>query len=102
MNIYISNLSSDFGNEELTQLFSRFGTVKSAAIVADVFTGGSRGFGYVEMEDNAAGQKAIEGLDKTELNKLILSVKEAESKHIQRGSYKVGNGAVDVYKFRKN
>ena len=102
MNIYISNLSSAIGNEELKKLFAKYGEVKSAAIVDDVFTGESRGFGYVEMDDNTAAQKAIEELDKTELNALTISVKEAEIKNVQKGSYKVGNGAVDMYRFRKN
>jgi RNA recognition motif-containing protein len=102
MNIYISNLSSIIRSEELKQLFSTYGAVKSAEIVDDVFTGKSRGFGYVEMEDNAAAQTAIEGLNKTEFHSLTISVKEAELKNVQKGSYKVGNGAVEMYRFRKN
>lgn len=102
MNIYISNLRSAIGNDELAQLFSPFGQVKSAEIVTDVFTGQSRGFGYVEMEDDEAAKKAIEGLNQTELNELVISVEEAEPKREQKGSYKVGNSSVSGYKFRKN
>lgn len=102
MNIYISNLRSAIGNDELAQLFSSFGEVKSAEVVKDVFTGQSRGFGYVEMEDDSAAQKAIEALNQTELNELVISVEEAQPKKEQKGSYKVGNSAVSGYKFRKN
>jgi RNA recognition motif-containing protein len=71
-------------------------------VIKDVFTGESRGFGYVEMEDGEAGKKAIEGLNQTELNELIISVEEAKPKKEQKGSYKVGNSSIQGYKFRKN
>ena len=80
MNIYISNLRSAIGNDELAQLFSLYGKVKSAEIVKDVFTGQSRGFGYVEMEDDAAAKKAIEALNKTEVQELVISVEEAAAR----------------------
>lgn len=102
MNIYISNLRSAIGNDELAQLFSRFGEVKSAEVVKDLFTGQSRGFGYVEMEDDEAAQKAIDELNRTELNELVILVEEAQPKKEQKGSYKVGNSSVSGYKFRKN
>lgn len=102
MNIYVSNLRSAIGNNELAQLFSPYGEVKSAEVVMDVFTGQSRGFGYVEMEDEEAAKKAIEALDKTEVQDLIISVEEAKPKKEQKGSYKVGNSSVPGYRFRKN
>ena len=102
MNIYISNLSTAIGDEKLKQLFSAYGEVKSAEIVDDAFTGVSRGFGYVEMEDSTAAQKAIEALDKSELDTRTISVEEAKPKVTLQGSYKVGNGPVEAYRFRKN
>ena len=102
MNIYISNLSSAIGNEELEKLFSTFGTVASAEISKDVFTGQSRGFGHVEMPDEDAAHHAIAALNNTLLEGLTVSVQEAKVKEVHKGSYKVGNGAVNVYKFRKN
>src|SRR5690242_16515718 len=102
MNIYISNLRSAIDKDELVQLFSPFGEVKSAEVVKDLFTGQSRGFGYVEMEDDEAAKKAIAQLNKTELGELIISVEEAQPKKEQKGSYKVGNSSVQGYKFRKN
>lgn len=102
MNIYISNLRSAIDNDKLAQLFSSFGEVKSAEVVKDVFTGQSRGFGYVEMEDDEAAKKAIEQLNKTELDELVILVEEAPPKKEQKDSYKVGNSSVSGYKFRKN
>lgn len=102
MNIYISNLRSAIDNDQLAQLFSLYGEVKSAEIVKDLFTGQSRGFGYVEMEDEAAAKNAIEALNKTEVQELIISVEETAAKKEQKGSYKVGNSSVQGYKFRKN
>ena len=101
MNIYVANLENAITNEKLTEIFSSFGEVKSAEVVKDVFNGASRGFGYVEMEDEAA-QNAIKELNQTELNTLIITVQEAPAKKEPKGSYKVGNGAVNIYRFRKN
>jgi RNA recognition motif-containing protein len=102
MNIYISNLRSAIGDQELAQLFTPFGTVKSAEIVKDVFTSQSRGFGYVEMEDEQAAKKAIQALNQSQVQELVISVEEAKPKTEQLGSYKVGNSHVPGYRFRKN
>jgi RNA recognition motif-containing protein len=76
MNIYISNLNSEIGNESLKMLFSAFGKVKSAHVMNDVISQESRGFGYVEMEDATAGMEAIHNLDQTELQTLVITVRE--------------------------
>ena len=102
MHIYISNLSSVVNENELRDLFSGYGEVRSAEIVLDVFTGESRGFAYIEIDDDVAAQKAIAGLHHSSLHELTISVEEAPSKKVQQGSYKIGNGLVDVYRFRKN
>ena len=101
MNIYIENLESTIDNEKLKEIFSPYGEVKSAEVVMDLFTETSRGFGYVEMEDEAA-RNAIKGLDQTIVNSLKVTVKEAPPKREQKGSYKVGKGGVNVYRFKKN
>lgn len=102
MNIYISNLNDAIKNEDLKTIFASYGEVKSAEIMMDLFTGASRGFGYVEMEDEAAAQKAIDELNNSERDGYVISVQQAERKAVREGSYKVGNGAVNVYRFRKN
>ena len=78
-----------------------FGEVKNAEIIKDLFTNESRGFGYVEM-DEASAQNAIQALNQTTLNSLKITVKEAVPAPEHKGSYKVGNGAVNAYRFRKN
>jgi len=101
MKIYIENLHSSINNEQLGEIFSSYGEVKSAQVVKDLFTEVSRGFGYVEMEDESA-QKAINELNGTSLNDLKLTLKEAPHEPERKGSYKVGSGSVNVYRFRKN
>jgi RNA recognition motif-containing protein len=101
MNIYIENLDRAIDDERLKEIFSFYGEVKSAEVVKDAFTDLSRGFGYVEMEEEAA-RNAVNGLNQTLLNELKLTVKEAAPKIERKGSYKVGTGAVNVYRFRKN
>lgn len=101
MNIYVANLENSIDNDQLKEVFSSYGEVLSAEVVKDVFTGASRGFGYVSMEKEAA-QKAIEALDQTELSALTITVKEAPEKKEQKGSYKVGSGSINAYRFKKN
>lgn len=101
MNIYIANLDSAIDNESLKQLFAPYGQVRSAEVVKDVFIGVSRGFGYVEMDDDAA-PTAIERLDQSVLNALTITVTEAPPKKTQMDSYKVRSGAVKAYRFKKN
>lgn len=101
MNIYIANLRSAIGNDELAALFSPFGEVKSAEIITDGFTGQSRGFGYVEMENEERAKKAIEALHNTRVQELVITVQQAPEKREQKGSYKVGNSSVNGYRFRK-
>ena len=63
MNIYVSNLSFNVQDEDLKEFFAEYGEVTSAKVITDKFTGRSRGFGFVEMSDDAAAQKAIQELD---------------------------------------
>ena len=63
MNIYVSNLSFAVQDEDLREFFSFYGEVSSAKVIMDKYTNRSKGFGFVEMPDDAAGQKAIAELD---------------------------------------
>ena len=63
MNIYVGNLSWNLKDQDLANLFAEFGEVTSAKIINDKFTGRSKGFGFVEMTDDTAAQKAIGELD---------------------------------------
>ena len=59
MNIYVSNLSFAVQDEDLREFFAEYGEVSSAKVIKDKFTNRSKGFGFVEMPDDAAAQKAI-------------------------------------------
>ncbi|MGK2862531.1 MAG: RNA recognition motif domain-containing protein [Chitinophagaceae bacterium] len=63
MNIYVSNLSFAVQDEDLKEFFAEYGEVSSAKVIMDKYTNRSKGFGFVEMPDDAAAQKAIAELD---------------------------------------
>jgi len=77
MNIYVGNVSYDVSEENLRQAFEAFGQVTSARIIKDKYTGQSRGFGFVEMGEQAQAQAAIQSLNGKELLGKQISVKEA-------------------------
>lgn len=77
MNIYVGNLSYRMNDKELEEVFAKFGEVKSAKIIMDRDTGRSKGFGFVEMDDNTAGNEAIEALNGNECEGRVLRVNEA-------------------------
>jgi RNA recognition motif-containing protein len=62
-NIYVGNLAWAVTNDDLLQMFSQYGKVTSAQVITDRETGRSRGFGFVEMENDEEAQKAIEALN---------------------------------------
>jgi RNA recognition motif-containing protein len=80
MNIYVGNLSWKAKKSDLENLFAHFGTVSRAFIVRDKKTKRSRGFGFVEFEDDAAGKAAIESLNNTLFMERPLVVNEAKPK----------------------
>ena len=77
MNIYVGNLPYSMNDDELRASFSEFGAVQSASVVKDKFTGRSRGFGFVEMPDAAAGNQAIEAMNGRNMGGRPLVVNEA-------------------------
>ncbi len=77
MNIYVGNLSYDVTEEELQQAFEAFGQVESTKIIKDMYTGRSRGFGFVEMPSQTEGESAITKLNGTDLKGRTLKVSEA-------------------------
>jgi len=76
MNIYVGNLPFNTSTHDLEELFGAYGSVDSASVINDRETGRSRGFGFVEME-NEAGAKAIQELDGADYNGRNLKVNEA-------------------------
>lgn len=63
MNIYVSNLPFAVIDEDLRSYFAEYGEVSSAKVIMDKFTNRSKGFGFVEMSDDAAAEKAIAELN---------------------------------------
>ena len=80
MNIYVSNLGFNVQDEDLKEFFTEYGEVTSAKVITDKFTGKSRGFGFVEMPDNEAAQKAIAELDQASVENRTIRVMEAKPK----------------------
>jgi RNA recognition motif-containing protein len=77
MNIFIANLSFRVENDDLNKLFEEYGEVASAKVITDKFSGRSRGFGFVEMNDEAQANKAIEELNGVELDGKVIAVSVA-------------------------
>jgi len=91
MNIFVSNLSFKFNEDSLKELFEGYGEVKSCKIIMDKLTGKSRGFGFVEMNNVAEGQKAIEGLNESEQDGRNISVSVAKERTENRDRNSGGN-----------
>ncbi len=90
MNIYVSGLSFKLNDADLRQLFEEYGEVSSAKIIMDKFTQRSRGFGFVEMEDDEAARTAISNLNETEVMGRKLIVNESQPR--PEGEYKKRSG----------
>lgn len=78
MNIYVSNLSFNVNDDDLRGFFESYGEVTSAKVINDKFTGKSRGFGFVEMSDDAAAKTAISELDGGMVEGRAIKVTEAK------------------------
>jgi len=92
MNIYVSNLSFNVQDEDLREFFTPYGEVTSAKIINDRETGRSRGFGFVEMTDNAASKKAIAELDGATVDGRAINVTEAKPKENRPSRNNNGGG----------
>lgn len=77
MNIFVASLSYQVSEADLRELFEEYGTVSSAKIITDRETGRSKGFGFVEMDDDSEGQRAIEELNDAEYDGRTLAVSVA-------------------------
>ena len=95
MKLYVGNLSYSAGEEELRELFSQYGTVESVAVITDRDTGRSKGFAFVEFNNDQEAQNAISGLNGKEVSGRSLTVSPARPKSEgggNRGSYGGGGG----------
>jgi RNA recognition motif-containing protein len=77
MNIYVGNLNYNLSEDELEKAFSTYGEVASVKIIRDKYTDQSKGFGFIEMTNDADAQKAIDELNGTEVKGRELRVNQA-------------------------
>jgi len=80
MNIYVGNLAYEVTEDELKTAFEAYGKVETVKVIKDNDTGRSKGFGFVEMPDNAEAQAAINGLNDKEFKGKALKVNTAKPK----------------------
>ena len=78
MNIYVGNLPYGIRDEKLGEMFAEFGDVTSSKVIVDRETGRSKGFGFIEMSDDAAAKEAIEQLNGKEFDGRAIKVNEAK------------------------
>ena len=92
MNIYVSNLSFNIQDKDLSGFFTGYGEVSSAKVIMDKVTNRSRGFGFIEMPDEKAAKEAISGLDGTTEDGRTIKVSEARQKEQRPAGRDNGDG----------
>lgn len=90
MNIYVGNLSWSMTDEDLNNLFAQYGTVSSAKILKDKVSNRSKGFGFVEMENEEEAKAAIAALHENEIQGRKIVVNESQPR--PEGEYKKRSG----------
>lgn len=80
MNIFVGNLDYKVDEDDLRGIFEDYGTVKSASVITDKFSGKSKGFGFITMDNNQEATKAIEELNGASLENRAMVVNEAKPK----------------------
>jgi RNA recognition motif-containing protein len=85
--LYVGNLAYSVRDESLNQAFSQFGTVTSAKVMMDRETGRSKGFGFVEMSNDAEAQAAINGMNGQPIEGRAVVVNEARPREERPGGY---------------
>ena len=81
MNIYVGQLPFSVTEEELREMFLQFGEVASLKLIMDRYSGQSKGFGFVEMPNNAEADQAIKGLNKSIIKGREIKVNQSEERH---------------------
>lgn len=95
MKLFVAGLPYDLFDDELVEIFEKFGTIASAKVAMDKETGKSRGFAFVDMPNEEEARDAIENLNDISLGKKPLVVKEADERGGPGGGgggYRPGGG----------
>ncbi len=90
--LYVGNLSYNVSSSDLEEMFGEFGEVRSAQVIQDRDTGRSKGFGFVEMQDDNAAEAAINALNGQQHDGRALTVNEARPREDRRGGGGGGGG----------
>ncbi|HEU0111923.1 MAG TPA: RNA-binding protein [Flavisolibacter sp.] len=98
MKLFVAGLPYDLYDDELMEIFEKFGTIASAKVTMDKETGKSRGFGFVDMPNEEEAREAIEHLNDISLGKKPLVVKEADER--SSGGFGGGQGGGNRGGFR--
>jgi cold-inducible RNA-binding protein len=91
-NIYVGNLDFNVSEDELRQAFTAYGQVDNVTILKDRDTGQPRGFGFVEMTNDEEADRAIQGMNGSQLGKRALNVNEARPREPRGGGFTRGGG----------
>jgi RNA recognition motif-containing protein len=83
-NLYVGNIPYSMSDEELGEIFNPYGSVSSSRVIRDRFTGRSRGFGFVEMENDEEAGKAMTELNGKSFDGRLLRVSEAREREDRR------------------
>jgi RNA recognition motif-containing protein len=92
MNIFVGSLPFSLEEADLRELFEAYGEVSTVKLISDRETGRSKGFGFVEMSDDEAAQKAITGLNGADVKGRSIAVSQAEGGGGNRGGSGGGGG----------
>jgi RNA recognition motif-containing protein len=92
MDIYVGNLPYQADDQKLQELFTPHGTVTSARVIVDKFSGESKGFGFVEMPDKAEAEAAIKATNEQDFMGRALRVNESQPKPRGGGGHRGGGG----------
>lgn len=90
--LYVGGLPYETTEDQLRELFAEVGSVESAVIIMDKFSGRSKGFGFVEMTNDEEAQKAIDTLNGKEVNGRNIVVNEARPMEERRSGFGGGGG----------
>jgi len=83
MKLYVGSLRYSTTEEELGKLFSDYGSVESVNLIKDSFSGQSRGFGFIEIPNNADADKAIKALNGSSFQGKVIKVNQAQATNIK-------------------
>ncbi len=92
--LYVGSLPYETTDDQLKDMFSQAGTVETATVITDKFSGRSKGFGFVEMSNDDEAKKAIETLNGTQMGQRTIIVNEARpmGERPARGGFGGGGG----------